>query len=230
MYKLICFDLDDTLWPCWPTIERTENILYHWLSVHKPKITETYNNEQLRLKRKQMLRMKPELSCDLSAARRMHLKQLSVEFDYDDDWIDTAFNVYYQARQQVNLFDDVIKVLSTLKLNYTLAALTNGNAHISHTGLVEFFDFQVSAADVKAAKPDPAMFISAMNQAGVTAEHTLHVGDHPLHDIQGAKNAGVDAVWIRRFGQIWDLNGPEPSLQFPNLTLFNDWLSQQAND
>jgi len=60
MYKLICFDLDDTLWPCWPTI------------------TETYSNEQLRLKRKQMLRMKPELSCDLSAARRMHLKQLCV--------------------------------------------------------------------------------------------------------------------------------------------------------
>ncbi len=225
MYQLICFDLDDTLWPCMPTIEKAEEMLYLWLCTHKPKITQTYSREQLRIKRHQMLLDKPQLMCDLSAARQLHLKQLADEFDYDDYWINTAFDVFYNARQKVNLFDDVIDVLSALKNDYTLAALTNGNAHIKHTGLGGLFDFQVSAADVQAAKPDPAMFHHAMNEAGVVAAQTLHVGDHPIHDLQGAKNAGIEGVWIRRFNQSWNLSDPEPKCQFTDLHLFNDWLS-----
>jgi len=51
MYKLICFDLDDTLWPCMPTIELAEQTLYNWLAKNKPEITQKYNIEQLRIKR-----------------------------------------------------------------------------------------------------------------------------------------------------------------------------------
>jgi len=226
MYKLICFDLDDTLWPCMPTIQQAEQTLYNWLAENKPEITATYNVEQLRLKRKQLIQAQPELIHDLSAARRVHLKQLAFETNDSSEWVETAFKVFYEARQKVNLFDDVIPVLSTLKTKYTLAALTNGNAHISKTGLADYFDFQISAADVQAAKPHPAMFISAMEKAGVSPVQTLHVGDHPVHDIQGARNAGIDAVWIKRFEQHWDWNEAEPDQQFNDLHQFHQWLSK----
>lgn len=225
MYKLICFDLDDTLWPCMPTIQFAEQALYDWLSEFKPAITQTYDNEQLREKRKQLIQQRPELMHDLSAARKVHLKQLADETGDTYEWVDTAFNVFYEARQEVNLYEDVLPVLSILKKNYTLAALTNGNAHITKTGLSEYFDFQVSAADVLASKPDPAMFISAMHKAGVSPQQTLHVGDHPLHDIQGARNAGIDSVWLRRFAQNWDINEKEPDQQFDNLKQLHNWLS-----
>jgi len=208
-----------------PTILRAEEKLYQWLSQHKTKITDQYSSDQLRSKRKQLLQLRPELGCDLSAARRLHLQQLANEFNYDNNWVDTAFDVFYQARQQVNLFDDVLPVLSALKNDFVLVALTNGNAHIQHVGLTDFFDFQLSASDVKALKPDPAMFVEAMKQAGVSPEQTLHVGDHPLHDLQGAKNAGIDAVWIRRFEQVKDSTTPAPKQQVVNLYEFQEWLS-----
>lgn len=63
-----------------------------------------------------------------------------------------------------------------------------------------------------------------MQQAGINPQQTLHVGDHPLHDIQGARNAGIDAAWIKRFDQVWNLDEPEVELQFDNLHQLNDWL------
>ena len=135
MYKLVCFDLDDTLWPCMSTIELAEKTIYDWLHIHKPEITQSYSIEQLRDKRKFLLKDSPELINDLFEARRVHLRQLANEFNDSYDWVETAFDVFYQARQKVNLFSDVIPVLTSLKKDYTLVALTNGNAHISKTGL-----------------------------------------------------------------------------------------------
>ncbi len=228
MYKLICFDLDDTLWPCMPTIVQAEKMLYNWLQQHKPAIAQAYSSDQLREKRQLLMKHQPALMHDLSAARRVHLMQLADEFGDTTEWVESAFNIFYEARQKVRLFDDVLPVLTALKSQYTLAALTNGNAHISKTGLATYFDFQISAADVQAAKPDPAMFIRAMQQARVSAEQTLHVGDHPLHDILGAHNAGIDAVWIRRFQQSWDLTGLKPLQQFDDLQQLQKWLIPHA--
>ena len=100
MYKLICFDLDDTLWPCMPTIYRAEQAIYDWMAAHKPIITQAYSIEQLRDKRKELLQTHPELVNDLSAARMAHLKSLAEEFDEPADWVDEAFEVFYQARQK----------------------------------------------------------------------------------------------------------------------------------
>ena len=224
MYKLICFDLDDTLWPCMPTIHRAEQAIYDWMAEHKPTITQLYSIEQLRDKRKALLHSRPELINDLSAARMVHLQSLAKELNDSDDWVDEAFEVFYQARQNVSLFEDVIPVLLALKQHFTLVALTNGNAHIKYTGLAEYFSFQISAADVLAAKPHPAMFIRAMQQAGVAPQDTLHVGDHPEHDIQGARNAGIDAVWIKRFQQVWASGQQAPLQQFDDLYQLKNWL------
>lgn len=224
MYKLICFDLDDTLWPCMPTIQYAEQSIYDWLESNRPEITRRYTLEDLRDKRKQLMLLQPELKHDLSEARRAHLRELAEEFGYGDDWIEPAFQVFYQARQQVTLYEDVIPVLAELRTRYTLVALTNGNAHIRHTGLSDYFEFQVSAADVHEAKPHPAMFERAMAQAGVSPRQTLHVGDHPLHDVKGARNAGVDVAWLRRNRQPWDLEEAEPEFQFEDLFAFSEWL------
>ena len=34
--RAITLDLDDTLWPIWPTITRAENVLQAWLADHAP--------------------------------------------------------------------------------------------------------------------------------------------------------------------------------------------------
>jgi len=85
MYKLICFDLDDTLWPCMPTIYRAEQAIYDWMAEYKPAITESYSIEQLRDKRKALLQTRPELINDLSAARVVPLQLLANEFNDSND-------------------------------------------------------------------------------------------------------------------------------------------------
>ena len=35
--RAISLDLDDTLWPVWPIIERAEQVLQAWLTVHAPR-------------------------------------------------------------------------------------------------------------------------------------------------------------------------------------------------
>lgn len=149
-----------------------------------------------------MLRQ-PQLSYDLSAARREHFRELADEFGYQHDWIDQGFAIFHEARQRVDFYDDVLPMLKLFKSRFKLVALTNGNADINKVGLGDYFDLQISAADVSAAKPHPAMFIEAMRKMQAHPRQTLHVGDHAIHDIYGARNAGIRSVWINRTGENW---------------------------
>jgi len=201
--KLLTVDLDDTLWPCMPTIMRAEDTSYEWLKQHCPKITRCYSIQDLRKKRLQLMNAQPGLMNDLSAARRAHFRELADEFGYNHDWIEPGFKVFHDARQLVDLYEDVLPALSQLKSTFKLIALTNGNADIAKVGLAEYFDFQISAADVSAAKPHPAMFVEAMHRSRVSPRQTLHIGDHAVHDIAGARNAGIRSVWLNRGGGPW---------------------------
>lgn len=201
--RLITIDLDDTLWPCMPTIVQAENTSYQWLQQNLPKITDRYSMDDLRDKRKQIMQRQPELKHDLSEARRAHFRELADEMGYEHDWIEEGFQVFLAARQLVEFYDDVLPVLEQLKQTFYLVALTNGNADIQRVGLGNYFHLQISAADVSAAKPDPAMFHAAMGRLSVSPEQTLHVGDHAIHDIAGARAAGIRSVWVNRNTEQW---------------------------
>lgn len=201
--SLLTIDLDDTLWPCMPTIMHAEQASYEWLQQNLPKITHRYTLDQLRDKRKQLMQQQPQLIHDLSAARRAHFRELSDELGYTHDWIEKGFKVFHDARQVVDFYEDVLPALALLKQHFSLVALTNGNADIAKTGLADYFVCQISAADVSAAKPDPAMFIAAMRQLDMAPHQTLHIGDHAIHDIYGARAAGVASVWMNRLDEPW---------------------------
>lgn len=215
--RLVCLDLDDTLWPCTPTIINAERAIYTWLQQHQPAIAARYSIDQLRDKRKALLKQQPELRNDLSEARRVHLKELADEQGLEHDWIEDAFQVFYRARQEVNLYHDVLPSIEFLAARKHLVALTNGNAHIDHVGIQAYFRFQLSAADLKAAKPDPAMFHVAMEKLGLKPEQVMHVGDHPRDDILGAQNAGITSVWLNRSQQEWEQPDFRPDYQISDL-------------
>ena len=47
--RAISIDLDDTLWPIWPTIAKAEQVLLHWLTLHAPATARLFaNTEALR--------------------------------------------------------------------------------------------------------------------------------------------------------------------------------------
>jgi putative hydrolase of the HAD superfamily len=63
--------------------------------------------------------------------------------------------------------------------------------HLRRHGLRESFAAVVVSAELGARKPDPAPFLTALEQLGVAPDRAVHVGDHPPHDEVGASAAGM---------------------------------------
>jgi putative hydrolase of the HAD superfamily len=111
--------------------------------------------------------------------------------------------VFLRERQRVTPFADVRPALETLARDYPLVALTNGNADVRRTELGHLFSHAFSAADVGAAKPDPALFRAACDALGVRTAELVHIGDDPLRDVHAARRFGARAVWLRREPAPW---------------------------
>ena len=69
------------------------------------------------------------------------------------------------------------------------------------TNLAGHFDFILASAEVGSAKPDETIFAEALKRSGVSPHEACHIGDEPRADVQGANNAGIDAILIDRKGR-----------------------------
>jgi HAD superfamily hydrolase (TIGR01509 family) len=63
-------------------------------------------------------------------------------------------------------------------------------------GLLPYLDRLVFSDEIELAKPDPRVFLTAVEALGVTREECVFVGDSPHNDIYGAQRAGLLAVQI----------------------------------
>ena len=222
--KVLSFDLDDTLWPCYPTIKHAEIMLYQWLSENQPIITEQYSAEQLREKRKLLLHQYPEFAHDLSQLRIKSFEQLADEFSLTEDWFQTAFNVFYEARQKVTLYEDVAPVLDRLQSDFRLVSLTNGNADARKTGISHWFDFSLNSIGVGKLKSEPEIYRQVHALTNIEPHEMVHIGDDPINDITGAKSAGCFAIWLNRENKAWDLDSCKPDAEISTLYDLTDTL------
>jgi putative hydrolase of the HAD superfamily len=106
-----------------------------------------------------------------------------------------------RARHQT--FEDVPAALDALA-GRPLALVTNGASclqreKLAASGLASRFDAVVVSGDLGIGKPDASVFRHALSLLG--ASHGVMVGDSVARDIDGALAAGLDAVWVNRFGQ-----------------------------
>ena len=203
--KVISFDLDDTLWSGHQVILHAEQAMLDWMQANTPLVLSQLSQTQLRDKKIQFIKSHPHLSNKISLARQQFLHVLFAEFGYEQtqQLAQKCFNVFYEARQNVVLFDDVDATLNELKKNYQLIAITNGNADIHKTGLGHIFDFCLQAELFDQPKPHPEIFNHALARLGCSAEQVLHVGDHPVHDMQGAYDVGMKTVWLQDGTRPW---------------------------
>lgn len=209
--KLLTFDLDNTLWATTPVIIKAEQALHQWLLNNCPEVCERFNPKQLLDARKEYAKLNPELSHRLSTLRLNFLEYLINHCGYDNpkSLAQQGFDVFYQARQQVILFDGVLETLQLLSKSYRLGALTNGNANISLIKLDDYFDFAFSAEDHVAPKPHPALFHAALDHTSCKADEVIHIGDHHEHDIFGAQQLGIKTIWVNLDREEWP--GEEPA-------------------
>ncbi|MEX0786614.1 MAG: HAD family hydrolase, partial [Dehalococcoidia bacterium] len=68
----------------------------------------------------------------------------------------------------------------------------------------------LSSEEVRAYKPHVSVFHETCARLGIEAAEAAYVGDTPYQDVEGARHAGLRAVWIDRHGFAWpdDLDPP----------------------
>ncbi|MGN6169837.1 MAG: HAD family hydrolase [Solirubrobacteraceae bacterium] len=59
----------------------------------------------------------------------------------------------------------------------------------------------VTSARVGARKPSEAIFVRALELAGVGPERAVHVGDSVEEDVEGARRAGIEPIFLCRDGR-----------------------------
>jgi len=202
--RAITLDLDDTLWPIWPTITRAEAVLLQWLTEHAPATAALYSDTAaLRSIRNQMVGLRPDLRHDLSALRRESIRLALTQAGDDAALAEPAFELFFAERQRVELFDDAHQTLAFLSQRYPVVALSNGNADVHRVGIGHYFKASISAQAFGVAKPDPRIFHAAASALGVAPHEVLHVGDDATLDALAAISAGMQAVWLNTSGQAW---------------------------
>ena len=222
--KAISIDLDDTLWPIWPTIERAEKVLHDWLVVNAPMAAALFSSPAaLREIRDHMAAFRPELKKDLSAVRRESIRLALYRAGENPLLAEAAFEAFFAERQRVTLYDDALESLRFLVARYPVISVSNGNADLVRVGISEHFQASISAREFGLGKPDPRIFHAAAGALELTTHDVLHVGDDATLDALGALNAGMQAVWLNRNQAIWP-HEPQPHLEIASLTELCDLL------
>lgn len=229
--RLITFDLDDTLWSVQPVIVAADNSLRAWLADHAPKLGEL-TSERLGQLRSELVAQQPLLDQRVSELRYQVLLRALLQSGYAlpeaQDTAEQGFQVFLAARQNVELFTDVLPTLEQLQRNYMLGALSNGNADIRRVGLGPYFSFALNAEMLGVAKPEPEVFLAALARAQVDPAQSVHIGDHPEHDVLGAQQVGMRTVWFNPEQKIWT-GEREPDAQIRQISQLLDVLQQFAD-
>ena len=108
---------------------------------------------------------------------------------------------HYLARDhELSLFPGAFEMVVELAELGRLLGVATGKSRLglsralAHSGLGSYFH-ATRCADECFSKPHPAMLEELMEELGVRPERTLMVGD-TTHDLQMARNAGVDALGV----------------------------------
>lgn len=203
--KAIGLDLDDTLWPIRPTIERAEQQLQFWLAQHAPRTAVAFGDPAHRVAlREAVARDQPAIRHDMSALRREMIRGGLRHSGEDPCLAEPAFEVFFEYRMRVDLYTDALSALRFLAARFPVVAVTNGNADVDRVGIGEHFHASLSAHRFGVGKPDVRIFHAAASAAGVQPDEVLHIGDDPHLDVLGALNAGMQTVWLNRSGQAWE--------------------------
>jgi putative hydrolase of the HAD superfamily len=209
--RVISFDLDDTLWPVAPVLAAAEAALHAWLHERYPRTMHGHSVNSMRALRAKIAAQFPAQSHDLTFLRRRALAAQFTGAGYTESACEEALEIFLAARNRVEFFDDVRPTLERLRARYRLFALSNGNADPQRCGLGAFFDGHVSAIAAGAAKPDARIFAALRDMAGVAADEILHVGDDPITDVVGARQAGMQTAWLNRDARSWPVGLAPPA-------------------
>ena len=101
--------------------------------------------------------------------------------------------------------EDAFHVLQELKgWGYAMGLISNTGmtpgttfrAYLEQLDLIRFFDAMIFSDEIMLAKPSGEIFRRIADELHATPKGTIHIGDHLLNDVLGAKRVGMKTIWI----------------------------------
>jgi HAD superfamily hydrolase (TIGR01509 family) len=99
-------------------------------------------------------------------------------------------------------------------------------------GMLRYFDVLTFSDEVQLAKPGEEIFLMTLRELGAAPWETIHVGDHVVNDVVGARQTGMKTIWIEGFYPREDPNDPcsEPDVKVPGLGRLAPALRELCKD
>lgn len=129
-------------------------------------------------------------------------------------------DAYTEHHIKAVVYPEVKDTLSILAETCDVAILSNADDAFL-LGSVEknslTLDTVISSEELRSYKPHVSIFHNTCERMGIKPEEALYVGDQPWADVEGARHAGLLAVWINRHGADWPEDIERPHHEIASL-------------
>ena len=110
----------------------------------------------------------------------------------------------YYLPQYNHLYEGAVEVLDYLYPKYKLHIITNGfqtvqAGKLKNSNIEHYFQTITNSEMAGVKKPNPLIFEFALDLAKVTKVQSIMIGDSLEADVEGALNAGLDAIFFNEF-------------------------------
>ena len=129
------------------------------------------------------------------------------------------------------LYPECLTVLQTLRQRgYTVGVISNWDIRLLDLlhglGLMACVQHVSISAVVGWEKPHGSIFAHALAVVGVAPTRAVHVGDSLHADVQGARQAGMQPLWLRRDGEARHDGTHDEGPVIHDLNGVLDWLAK----
>ena len=204
-YRHLFFDLDHTLWDFDANSRLTLEELYHKLDLQTKGVHDFdlfHKNYLLHNERLWDRYRNGYIKVDELRWKRMWLTLL--DFKIGDQKLAHEMGTHFldMLPMRKMLFPYTIEILSYLThKGYKLHLITNGfektqHQKLANTGLTHFFIEVITSEGSNSLKPHKEIFEYAFEKTKAEKATSIMIGDSLEVDIQGAKNAGIDQVYV----------------------------------
>ena len=208
-YQHLFFDLDHTLWDFDTNSREALKEIYHSLNLAGAGVYDFDLFHKLYLGHNERLwdrYRKGQMKVDDLRWKRMALSLL--EFKNGDEALAHKMGVEFLEILPTKqaLFPNTIEVLTYLRdKEYQLHLITNGFEKTQHhkmktAGIDIFFREVITSEGSNSLKPHPEIFEYALVRTGAEKKRSIMIGDTPEVDILGAREAGIDQVYVNHTG------------------------------
>ena len=221
-YRHLFFDLDHTLWDFETNSRLTLDTLYTSLSLQQKGIDDFDRFHKCYLEHNEKMwdrYRKGFIKVDELRWKRFWLTLL--DFKTGDEKLARQMAVEFLdlLPTRTALFPDTLTVLDYLKdKGYTMHLITNGfektqHSKLEYSGIAPYFVEVITSEGSNSLKPHKEIFDYALSKAKTIATDSIMIGDDPEVDIKGAKNAGLDQIYVNHINKKIDFT--------PTYTVYN---------